>query len=250
MDPSNKKNMTHFHFFATTPYHRNWGPSGPTRPHPLGLPKPLRVIHRKIMERRLDVIFLVRNKNMGSTHELFFNMYCRCLYSTLIFKKNMFCVSNIRKSLSNPFKSYRFQSVFPFKCQTFFSKNILGLREDVELEVGFLHEVAILTGKGGLWCHLSGFMVWIHVGFFCWNMNKQRVSEIINNMFRYPKWKYEPLNVSGLDHLPKQLALWGTKSLCLHCWYLDLLVILSCCLGSHNDWRVVIDVVNNDGTNF
>ena len=154
---------------------------------------------------------------------------------------------NLYQIHSNPIDSKAF---FLWNVKHFFSKNILGLREDVELEVGFLHEVAILTGKGGLWCHLSGFMVWIHVGFFCRNMNKQRVSEIINNMFRYPKCKYEPLNVSGLDHLPKQLALWGTKSLCLHCWYLDLLVILSCCLGSHNDWRVVIDVVNNDGSNF
>ena len=87
---------------------------------------------------------------MGSTHELFFNMYCRCLYGILIFKKNMFCVANIRKSLSNPFKSYSSQSVFLLNVKHFFSKNILGLREDVELEVGFLHEVAILTGKGGL----------------------------------------------------------------------------------------------------
>ena len=53
---------------------------------------------------------------------------------------------NLYQIHSNPKDSMGF---FLLNVEHFFAKSILGLREDVELEVGFLHEVAILTGKRG-----------------------------------------------------------------------------------------------------
>lgn len=60
---------------------------------------------------------------------------------------------NLCQIHSNPKDSMVF---FLLNVEHFFAKSILGLREDVELEVGFLHEVAILTGKRGGYDAISG----------------------------------------------------------------------------------------------